>query len=588
MTRKRHKKNPTIDQWYQMDLHLHTPASADFQQEGVTYLDLLREAERKGVSIIAFTDHNTVSGHKAIAEEIDDLELLERLGRLAPEEEQRLQEYRRLLDKILVLRGFEFTATFGFHILGIFSPKTNLRDLEFLLLQLGLPPDKLDCGATDVGATTDVLTAYQLIHEAGGIVIGAHANSNHGVALQGIRFGGQTRIAFTQDEHLHALEVTDLDRQSKNATARFFDGSKPEYPRRMRCIQGSDSHRLTRDPHNPKNLGVGDRVTEVLLPELSFEALAAVFNGDDFACTRPYRAEARPFDYIQAAREEGPNIVQDFHQQYSKRGGFLDAIVADVCAFANTNGGVLYIGVPEDPRKPPTGLGNAPTRVLNMLRTEIETRLTPALAFTVDLQDTLGVKVARITVPRGNDAPYTVDDSKIYLRSEAETTLAVRDEIVAMVKRSLGLTEQPPAAPAPAPVATAPLPPETAELLQLQPAETPELLSPPRTGVEIADVEIRQGTRYYTMRDLRNGNLVKNVTLRSARHLWRYAIQEAENNPVNPAQVRWLGDVGMWKRRAHGNLTRFDLVQRVGDTLRIYYGVTEEGLHGLWSTLVGE
>ena len=172
MTRKRHKKNPTIDQWYQMDLHLHTPASADFQQEGVTYLDLLREAERKGVSIIAFTDHNTVSGHKAMAEEIDDLELLERLGRLAPEEEQRLQEYRRLLDKILVLRGFEFTATFGFHILGIFSPKTNLRDLEFLLLQLGLPPDKLDCGATDVGATTDVLTAYQLIHEAGGIVIG--------------------------------------------------------------------------------------------------------------------------------------------------------------------------------------------------------------------------------------------------------------------------------------------------------------------------------------------------------------------------------------------------------------------------------
>ncbi len=586
MTRKRRKKSPPSDQWYQMDLHLHTPASSDFQQEGITYLDVLKEAERKDLDIIAFTDHNTVNGYKTMLEEIDDLELLERLGRLTPEEEQRLQEYRRLFDRILVLKGFEFTATFGFHILGIFPPKTSIRDLEFLLLQLGLPPDKLESGATDVGATTDVLTAYQIINEAGGIVIGAHANSNHGVALQGLRFGGQTRIAFTQDEHLHALEVTDLDRQGKNATARFFDGSKPEYPRRMRCVQGSDSHRLTRDPHNPKNLGLGDRVTEVLLPECTFQALYAVFTGDDFACTRPYRAEARPFDYIQVAREEGPNIVQDFHQHYSKRGGFLDAIVADVCAFANTNGGVLFIGVPEDPRKPPTGLGNAPGRILNQLRSEIETRITPALTIAADLQDTMGVKVVRITVPRGNETPYTVDDSKIFLRSESETTLAVRDEIVAMVKRSLELTGQ--AALAPAPSST--MPPLTAstDLLELQPATMPETLSPPRTGVEIADVEVRQGTRYYTMRDLRNGNLVKNVTLRSARHLWRYAIQESENNPVNQGQVRWLGEIGLWKRRAHGNLTRLDLVQRIGETLRVYYGVTEEGLHGLWSTLVGE
>lgn len=584
MARKRRKKSPPKDQWYKMDLHLHTPASSDFQQEGVSFLDLLKEAERKDLDIIAFTDHNTVSGYKVMLEEIDDLELLERLGRLTTEEEQRLQEYRRLLEKILVLKGFEFTATFGFHILGIFPPKMSIRDLEFLLLQLNLPPDKLDTGATDVGATTDVLSAYQIINEAGGIVIGAHANSNHGVALQGLRFGGQTRIAFTQDENLHALEVTDLDKQGRNATARFFDGTKPEYPRRMRCIQGSDSHRLTRDPHNPKNLGLGDRITEVLLPELSFEALYSVFTGDDFACTRPYRAEARPFDYIQAAREEGPNIVQDFHERYSKRGGFLDAIVADVDAFANTNGGTLYIGVPEDPRKPPTGLGNAPTRVLNQLRSELEMRITPALAFTVDLQETLGVKVARITVPRGNDTPYTVDDSKIYLRSESETTLAVRDEIVAMVKRSLELA----GAVTPATPASPPTPPATENPLLAPSPAAAETLSPPRTGVEIADMEVRQGTHYYTMRDLRNGNLVKNVTLRSARRLWRYAIEESQNNPVSPAQVRWMGDVGLWKRREHGNLTRFDLVQRVGDSLRVYYGVTEEGLHGPWSALIGE
>ena len=103
-------------------------------------------------------------------------------------------------------------------------------------------------------------------------MIAAHANSSHGVAMRGFDFGGQTKIAYTQDEHLHALEVTDLDRKDRRSTARFFDGTKPEYPRRMRCIQGQ-THRILADPRNPKNLGIGDPHHRVLLPERTFEAL---------------------------------------------------------------------------------------------------------------------------------------------------------------------------------------------------------------------------------------------------------------------------------------------------------------------------
>ncbi len=590
MPRRRRKKKRPNQQWYKMDLHIHTPASSDYQQEGVSYLDILKEAERKGLDIIAFTDHNTVAGYKAMMAEIEDLELLERLHRLTDEERRRLEDYRRLLDKILVLTGFEFTATFGFHILGIFPPDTPIRDLEFLLLKLNIPAEKLDEGSTDVGATTDVLNTYRIIDEAGGIVIAAHANSTHGVALQGLSFGGQTRIAFTQDPHLHALEVTDLEKKGKKTTARFFDGSKPEYPRRMRCIQGSDAHRLTRHPHNNKQLGVGDRATEILLESRTFEAIRAVFLGDDFARTRPYRPEAHPFDYIQAAREEGPNIVQEFHERYNKRGGYLDAIIADVGAFANTNGGTLYIGVSSDPKVAPIGVGQNPNRIVKLLKEEIATRINPDPHVTVDLQETRGVKVIRITVPKGEEPPYTVDESYIYIRSEAETTMAVRDEIVALVERGMkhhrrgSHRETTPAearTAAEAEVKAAALPPDL-------PGKEGSLITPPRTGVEIAAVEERNGTRYYTMRDLRNGNLVKNVTRRSARRLWRYAIEEAEGNPVRPEQVRWMGPIGLWKRREHGNLVRYDLVQREGDTIRVYYGVTEEGLHGAWNTLVGD
>ena len=72
--------------WYRADLHLHTPASQDYAEEGVTYLDILQRAEQRGLDIIALTDHNTVFGYACLRKEIDDLAFLERAGRIQPEE----------------------------------------------------------------------------------------------------------------------------------------------------------------------------------------------------------------------------------------------------------------------------------------------------------------------------------------------------------------------------------------------------------------------------------------------------------------------------------------------------------------------
>ncbi|MEE8389630.1 MAG: RNA-binding domain-containing protein [Anaerolineae bacterium] len=564
------KKPQSKPQWRRVDLHLHTPASVDYQVPDVSYLDIIRQAESKGLDIIAFTDHNTMAGYRVMMEEINQLEMLEQLGRLREDEKRQIAEYRRLREKVLVLPGFEFTATLGFHILGIFPPDTDVREMEFILRHLNIPMDKLDAGSGEVGATTDVLTAYRVIDEAGGLVIAPHANTNHGVALRGLGFGGQTRIAYTQDPHLHALEVTDLEKKGRRTTARFFDGSRPEYPRRMHCIQGSDTHRLTRDPRNAQHLGVGDRITEVLLSEVSFSALRDVFLGHDFARTRPYRATKAPVDYIRRAREEGATIVQDFHAGHTQRGGRLYAILADVCAFANTNGGTLYVGSSANPKEQPPGISK-PSQVVKKLQEEVERRITPHLGVTVDVQQTQGVKVVRVVVPRGNDPPYAIDDSKIYVRSEAETGLAVRDEIVNLVKRAqTGPTIVPTIVP-------------TGEEKEKPTGRT----DPPRTGVEIVETKERKGTFYHTMRDLRNGNVVKNVTRKSARRLWHYAITQAEKHPVDASRVEWHGDIAQLKRREHAGLSRYDLVQRGEGKLRIYYGVTEDGIHGEWTRLVG-
>jgi hypothetical protein len=565
------KKKSQKMQWYKMDLHLHTPASADWQEPGASYLDLLHRAEMQGLDIVAITDHNTVAGCAALQAEVEQLGLLERLGRIKPDEQRRLNEYRRIGNKVLVLPGFEFTATLGFHVLAIFAPETSVRSLEHLLLEMHVPADKLDEGATEVGASTDVLTAYRLIDEAGGLVVAAHANSSHGVALRGLDFGGQTRIAYTQDRHLHALEVTDLEKQGRRTTAWFFSGRKPEYPRRMHCIQGSDAHRITRDTRDRNRLGWGDRVTEILLPAPTFGDIKAVFQGEDFTRTRPYRPAEAPYDHVQAAREEGPSIVQSFHESMSKQGGRLHAILRDVVAMANTNGGTVFVGVKADPKAMPVGVSNSEEAIAT-LKAEIQRKVTPPLDVEITTVETRGRQLLQLSVPLGEDLPYAIDGTTIYLRQEAETNIAVRDEIVSLVQQSAK------AEPVPAPATEGD-----------PTVEKKDGADPPGTGVQIVETEERKGTSYHTMKDLRNGNVVRNVTRSSARKLWRYAITEHESNPVKQDKVRWHGNLGVWKSSKRAGKLRFDLVQRMPDgQLHVYYGVTEDGIDGAWRVFIEE
>ena len=580
-----------------MDLHLHTPASNDFKDSGVTYLQFLQQAEAKALDIIAITDHNTVAGYARMWDEVEDLLKLEKTGRLSPEEKSNLAEYRRLSEKVMVLPGFEVTATFGFHIIGVFPPGTSVRKLEHILLNLNVPEEKIELGSSEVGSTSDVLTCYEEIAEAGGLVIAAHANSSHGVAMQGWDFvGGQTRIAYTQDKNLHALEVTDLESTSRRSTRNFFNGSKPEYARRMHCIQGSDAHRLVKDNKDKSNpWGVGDRATEVQLESVSFEALADLFKSNDFDRTRPARpAAAAPFDPIKAARSQGPSIIQCFHEIFSPKTTRITPLIADVAAFANTNGGSLFVGLSANPKIPPKGI-DRPEEAVEALRSEIEKALIPPIDTDIVIHTSEGRKVLEVKVPKGTDTPYVLGSSQIFVRQESETVPAMRDEIIRLVEEGRPARAPVQAAAAKpavvvagesAPVAPAP----TVAVPAAPPAPSITLPVPvPRTGVEVIDSEQQDNVWHHTVQDLRNGNIVHNVTRFSARHLWRYAITEREENPVHEDQIAWQGDLGLWKTYRRAGVKRYNLVQRDSQGgLHVYYGVTEDGMQGLWAQFVQE
>ncbi|MEZ4515369.1 MAG: ATP-binding protein [Chloroflexota bacterium] len=283
------------------------------------------------------------------------------------------------------------------------------------------------------------------------------------------------------------------------------------------------------------------------------------------------------------AREEGESLVQSFHASMAQRGGHLDAILRDICALANTNGGTIYIGLSADPQEKPEGVKD-PTKAVQSLQNAISKRFSPEPMVEIDSLPTQGVKVVRINVQAGPDIPYAIDYNLFYVRDEDDTSLAVRDEIVGLVEKNMGGQRNGTVAPAEpvtevAPVTTA-APPMLPKPASGSGTETP------RTGVEIVETQKRDGTLYHTLRDMRNGNLIKNVTRSSARRLWHYAITQAETNTLNPSSLKWRGNMAIVNVRKKGDTALYDLALRDGDQVRVFYGVSENGLGDAWVDLV--
>ena len=301
-------------------------------------------------------------------------------------------------------------------------------------------------------------------------------------------------------------------------------------------------------------------------------------------------------------------------------------------AFANTNGGTVYVGVSATRKGVPIGVEGAEEAIAT-LKVEIQRKIVPPLDVNVDVLESQGRPVLRVMAPEGKEKPYCLDDNKIYVRQEAETSMAVRDEIVQLVRVTLrdqlraeimaeataskttpakpprrkakAASETTAAAlvtePAPLP-APADLPPPAPEIEAHADDEADESgtmvldlpgpedgsLRPPLVGVEILEIESGRGSTSYVIKDLRNGGIIRNVTPKSARKLWSYAIAQHETNPVQPEQVQWVGDIGLWQASKRAGKMRYDLVQRAGHAIHVYYGVTEDGMSGPWRQFLQE
>ena len=170
-----------------VDLHVHSPASSDYSGDSsVSPYDFVSAFVTRGFDLIAITDHNTGTF-------LD--EAISARNQIATKEGK----------NITVLPGVELFVSPGVHLLAIL-PDGGSASISDLLSRLGLPVAQH--GDTTRLVSQSISDITRVVHERGGLLIGAHCNSTHGIVAE---LDGQTRL-----EWLQAVDALEINSESED------------------------------------------------------------------------------------------------------------------------------------------------------------------------------------------------------------------------------------------------------------------------------------------------------------------------------------------------------------------------------------
>ena len=205
---------PRACSYYQVDLHVHSPASTDYRGDrGVSAYEFVSALVTRRFDLIAITDHNAgtyIDEATAAADEIANNE-----GR-----------------NITILPGVELHVSPGIHLLAIL-PEGGSAAISDLLSRLGLPVKQHGDPAALISQSIGEVT--KIVHERRGLLIGAHCNSSKGVVKQ---LEGQTRL-----EWLRALDALEINSESgEDRVAQTIDYVTDRLQVSLPFTFGSDSH----------------------------------------------------------------------------------------------------------------------------------------------------------------------------------------------------------------------------------------------------------------------------------------------------------------------------------------------------------
>ncbi|MBK5275541.1 MAG: AAA family ATPase [Desulfuromonadales bacterium] len=213
-------KYPRGAEWRKWDLHLHTPASYDYENKSVTNEDIIDAIVKNGISVVAITDHHII--------DVQRIRELQQIG---------------VAKGVTVLPGIEFLSdargSEPVHFIGIFSEDCKLDYIWGQLQNKTAISRILSESKKPNGVYCDLIDTTSLVHELGGIVT-VHSGQKHG----------------SVETITNSLQHTMAQKEDIARSVDFYELGKPEdqkgyievvFPfikKRLPMVIGSDNHNI--------------------------------------------------------------------------------------------------------------------------------------------------------------------------------------------------------------------------------------------------------------------------------------------------------------------------------------------------------
>ncbi len=270
-------------EWNKWDLHVHTPASYDWDTKcKQTNSDIIDAAANAGISAIAVTDHHT-------AESVDEMK---ELGKRK---------------NVLVIPGVELRTDKGndkIHIIALFDPSVSGQTIyDNVLCPLGFSKDDVK-KATDEQVYCSFKEACEKIHAQGGFVFLHAGNKSNGI--EQLDSDLKSLLKMDLASMVDIFEVNNIKSADSYKKIVF-----PKIKRNIPCIMTSDSidrSKLTyTGGHSIEAIG---KMSTWIKAELSFNGLRQIISEpDDRVCLEEEPAKLTDLRNNQTKYIDAINII---------------------------------------------------------------------------------------------------------------------------------------------------------------------------------------------------------------------------------------------------------------------------------------
>jgi hypothetical protein len=415
--------------WFQVDFHVHSPGSFDFQGNGkdeAGYIWLLEQAKAAEIDIVVITDHNDIAGYTKLREIEDDLRrtkrTLERTNSELPESAfAPINSQIALFDEVVILPGVELDVYPNIHLVVVFDPeKTN--EIPNFLDSAGYTIEVRGEESSSRFAKWNLEQALQEAEKIGALVIAAHVDSDKGL-YEASKKWGQNRINAFCDENLYGMEF--INPIARDQIENIL--KSPGYARntRLAFVQSSDFH-------GKPEQKIGERRTFVRMDNVEkkdknnvFQTLKKNLRNPDEFVSAPGRPELKA---ILAKLADKPAIESIESDPDKIR------LLQWVCAYANTEDGTITIG--RNSKRNWIGQTEISGKEFEKkVRSIISSGISPIPSYALQVYPYYGNNyIATIRVGKQKQMCALSDDDRIYVLKSGEPKQASSKEIIDLVE----------------------------------------------------------------------------------------------------------------------------------------------------------